>query len=153
MPPCRDASGMPQVHTQTVIAALERNFGGNSAEEFHTIIATFLQHLKRACGADSFPQPRDDMFRNTLDVLEESLADHHPSGEHFGNQQANLSSVAARPILIIDSTGHTHIHTVLHTQTKISSLSNTGPLGGLHLCFIEFIIRQIEGISVQAPSV
>ena len=102
---CRDTSGMPQVNTQTVIAALERNFGGNSAQEFQTIAAAFLEHLRSACGSDAFPEPQPDMYRNTLDVLKNSLVDRHISGEHLGHQQASLSNVAARPILVIDQTG------------------------------------------------
>ena len=96
---------MPQVNTQTVVEALERNFGGNSAEEFQAIEDAFLHHLRTACGADDFPHPSPAMYRNALDVLVDSLADRHISGEHLGNQQASLSNVAARPILIIDHTG------------------------------------------------
>lgn len=101
----RDTSGMPRVNTQTVIAALERNFGGNLAQEFQTITAAFLEHLRNACGTEAFPDPQAGMYRNTLDVLKDSLADRHVSGEHLGYQQASLSNVAARPILVIDQTG------------------------------------------------
>ena len=101
----RDSSGMPQVNTQTVIAALERNFGGNSAQEFQTIAAAFLGHLSSACGIENFPDLQPSMYRNILDVLKDSLADRHISGEHLGHQQASLSNLAARPILVIDQTG------------------------------------------------
>lgn len=96
---------MPQVSTQTVIAALERNFGGNSAQEFQTITVAFLQHLRSACGTEAFPDPQAGLYRNTLDVLKDSLADRHISGENLVHQQARLSNVAARPILVIDHTG------------------------------------------------
>lgn len=123
---------MPQVNTRTVIAALERNFGGNSAAEFSTIVDTFLLRLRSACGPDDFPAPQVNMYRNTLDVLKDSLADSYISGEHLGNQQASLSNVAARPILLIDQTG----------QAKYESLTTCNAQMANEPCLLLCLVLQ-----------
>ena len=61
--------------------------------EFQAIVDAFLHHLRTACGADDFPHPSPAMYRNALDVLVDSLADRHISGEHLGKLRCNYGDL------------------------------------------------------------
>ena len=95
-----------EISTGTVLEALQRNFGGLPSSDFHQVVAAFLEHLRRACGPHKFPDPQAGDFKPTLEVLAASLQE---SGHSFIEQQATLSDRCARPKLIIDYTGVTHI--------------------------------------------